>query len=293
MLIFILCLLILCAGIYIYIESTALSVTEYSYTFDRLKVDEFDFVMLSDLHGKDYGNDNGKLKELIDEADPDAIILAGDMITAGGSYKYDPGEYKTTLSLLEYLVKKYPVYYGMGNHEEKIRRESGPYRAKWEGYTKELEKMGIRILQNETVYLEKEGIRLYGLDLEHKYYRKLKEFPLEEGYLKGILGEPDRDEISVLIAHFPDKFPVYAAWGADLVLSGHTHGGIVRLPFLGGVISPQLKLFPKYDSGEFRLKGSAMILSRGAGSHTIPIRINNRAEIVHVKFRKKEPVSPE
>ena len=79
-------------------------------------------------------------------------------------------------------------------------------------------------------------------------------------------------------------FPAYAEWGADLVLSGHVHGGIMRLPLLGGVISPTLRLFPRYDGGLFQEGGSTMILGRGLGSHTIPIRIFNPGELVVVEL---------
>ncbi|MCR5733155.1 MAG: metallophosphoesterase [Lachnospiraceae bacterium] len=274
------------AGIYIYKESTSLSVTDYTYTFDRLKADEFNFVMLSDLHGMDYGQDNRRLLELIDRISPDAVLLAGDMITTGHFCRYNSDEYRTTLSLIKELSTRYPVYYGIGNHEEKLRRYVSDGCDKWDGYTKDLSGYGIHILQNETVCLDKEGIVIYGLDLDHKYYRRFRDLPVPDGYLEGIFGEPDRDKVSILIAHFPDQFEAYAKWGADLVLSGHVHGGVIRLPFFGGVVSPQLKLFPKYDSGEFKLNRSTMILTRGAGTHTIPIRINNRPEIVHVKLKK-------
>lgn len=87
-----------------------------------------------------------------------------------------------------------------------------------------------------------------------------------------------------MIAHNPEYFPAYAEWGADLVLSGHVHGGLMRLPFLGGVIAPSMKLFPKYDGGVFEEHGSTMILSRGLGTHTLPIRIFNPGELVVIRL---------
>ena len=141
------------------------------------------------------------------------------------------------------------------------------------------------ILENEAVSIDEAGIIVYGLSLVLKYYRKIRDLELPEGYLENIFGKVSSDKYSVLLAHFPDRFRQYAEWGPDLVLSGHVHGGIVRLPFLGGVISPQLKLFPKYDSGMFREGRSTMILSRGIGTHTIPLRVNNRAEIVHITLK--------
>ena len=89
------------------------------------------------------------------------------------------------------------------------------------------------------------------------------------------------------MAHNPDYFEEYAAWGADLVLSGHVHGGMMRLPILGGVVSPAFKLFPKYDGGLFQQGKSTMILSRGLGMHTIPIRIFNPGELILLKICPK------
>lgn len=101
-----------------------------------------------------------------------------------------------------------------------------------------------------------------------------------ETYVEGLLGKSRRDCFELLIAHNPDYFDNYAKWGADLTVSGHVHGGIMRLPVLGGVISPMLRLFPKYDGGLFEKDGRQMILSRGLGMHTIPVRIFNPGELV-------------
>ncbi|MCR4654683.1 MAG: metallophosphoesterase [Lachnospiraceae bacterium] len=276
----ILALLILC-GIYVYIESTALSVVRYTIASDKLKLSEYDIVMLSDLHETVHGKDNEEVLSIIDGIGPDAVFFAGDMITASENH---PLNYEKTLSLIRRIAKKYPIYYGIGNHEEKLKRP--PYKNidNWNYYTGELQKSGIHILQNEIVRIEEAGITVYGLDLEYQYYRRLRERKIPEGLLKDIFGEADRDSFSILIAHFPDQFESYAAWEPDLVLSGHVHGGIIRVPFLGGLISPQLKLFPKYDSGEFMIGKTRMIISRGTGSHSVPIRINNRAEITHIRL---------
>lgn len=98
--------------------------------------------------------------------------------------------------------------------------------------------------------------------------------------MRRLLGRPDPEKFSLLIAHNPDFFETYADWGADLVVSGHVHGGLMRLPVLGGVISPAIRLFPAYDGGEFRKGKAAMILGRGLGTHTLPIRIFNPGELV-------------
>ena len=124
------------------------------------------------------------------------------------------------------------------------------------------------------------------LIMEHDYYRKLMTRRIPDDYLEGKFGSNDRSRVSVLIAHNPEHFDKYALWKPDYVLSGHVHGGIINIPPFGGFVSPQFKLFPKYDAGVFEKDGSVMILSRGLGSHTIPIRIFNKAEVIIIDIRR-------
>ena len=111
---------------------------------------------------------------------------------------------------------------------------------------------------------------------------------MAEDYLNTTIGKTRRGRCNILIAHNPDYFEEYSDWGADLVLSGHIHGGIMRLPVLGGVIAPSYRLFPKYDGGIFKEKNSTMLLSRGIGSHTIPLRFFNPAELHAVTIKPAE-----
>ena len=102
---------------------------------------------------------------------------------------------------------------------------------------------------------------------------------MDPEYLPGILGQPSEEYFNILIAHDPDYFPKYADWGADLVLACLVLGGMVRVHICGkGVVSPYVRLFPKYDGGEFTLGKTRMLLSRGLGMHTIPIRLFNPGE---------------
>ena len=113
---------------------------------------------------------------------------------------------------------------------------------------------------------------------------------MEPGFIEkklGNVGKSERDKYQVLIAHNPLYFPEYAEWGADMTVSGHVHGGIIRLPLLGGVISPAIALFPKYDGGKYMRGDKAMILSRGLGTHTIHVRFNNPGEVSVIKVRRE------
>lgn len=237
------------------------------------------FVLLADLHNKSFGKGNEKLLAAIDEISPDGILTAGDMLTAERG-----ADFANALTLMERLAKNYPIYYGMGNHEYRLGLYPEHYPGMYEGYAAGLKKAGIEPLINETAYLPTWNIAVCGAQIDRDYYRHFKRAPMEPSYLKKLLGTPDRETFQLLIAHNPVYFDAYADWGADLVVAGHVHGGIMRLPFLGGVLSPSLTLFPKYDGGMFKERGSTMILSRGLSSHTIPIRIFNPGELVVIEL---------
>ncbi len=269
---------------YIYRECTLVTVSEYEFSDPRLKKDSYCLVMLSDLHETRHKNDNEEVMRLIDRIAPDGVFFAGDMITAGNDH---PLDYSVTLSLIKRIAEKYPIYYGIGNHEEKLKRYPSKGLENWDYYTGELSRFNVSILQNERVLIEEAGIMVYGLDLEYEYFRKIWDKPVEDGHLKELIGERDGRYYSILLAHFPDQFEAYVKWGAELILSGHVHGGVINVPFLGGLVSPQLKLFPKYDAGEFKKGASTMIVSRGIGTHTVPLRINNRAEVVKIVLKRE------
>ena len=155
-------------------------------------------------------------------------------------------------------------------------------------YEEGLQKLGIKRMINETRVLDRYAVSITGCEVDRRYYKRFHKVPMKKEYLDGLLPEQRTDCFQILLAHNPDYFPVYAAWGADLVLSGHLHGGVARLPFLGGVISPRLQLFPHYDGGKFTYGNSTMIVSRGLGMHTIPFRFNNPGELVDITIRKRK-----
>lgn len=241
------------------------------------------FVVLADLHGRSFGKENQKLLDKIAELKPDGIMIAGDMITA------KPGrDFTTSIAFIRRLEERYPVYYGSGNHEYRM----GIYPEKYGDMSKEYEtaiagKNLIR-LHTDSVVLEESNICVSGLEIDREFYKKWKAPTMDGNYIKEKLGEYDKERFQILIAHNPSFFPAYAEYGADLVLSGHVHGGIAKLPLLGGVISPALRLFPKYDGGRFEEKDSVMILSRGLGTHTIPIRFLNPGELVEIVLEPEQ-----
>lgn len=235
-------------------------------------------VLLADLHNKVYGEHNEELFRAVRREHPDLILVAGDMII-GKSELY----YKDAMEFAARLPSICPVYYSLGNHEQRMKE--GPDRQGREAYGRykgTLEKAGICFLENEHAECMLDGLKvqIHGLELPMPTYGKFKRHVVTSGDVAECIGKADPDRFQILMAHNPVYFPAYKAWGADLTVSGHLHGGIVRIPGLGGVITPQAVLFPKY-SGEMTIEGNqAIAVSRGLGTHTINLRVLNSAEVV-------------
>lgn len=267
-------------------DTTHFETTEYSVTDPRIKK-SCRAVVLADLHNQRYGRDNALLLEAIRKGKPDFVLIAGDMLTASPGKEFQPA-----IDLLGELVKSYPIYYGVGNHEYRLWLYRETYGDMGKRYEEALEGIGVREMKNETLLLEDYGIAVTGSQIHQRYYRRRRPVAMKETYLPRILGRPDPETFTILLAHHPDYFPQYAAWGADLTLSGHVHGGVVRVPFWNkGVISPAVKFFPEYDGGLFEKNGNYMLLSRGLGCHTIPVRLFNPGDLLFLEFcpgEKKE-----
>lgn len=252
----------------------------YTVQDQRIKRD-FRAVLLADLHNKSFGKGNESLLQAIDELQPQMILVAGDMMTA------KPREdFAVAADLLKKLSEKYPIYYGSGNHEYRTGIYPETYGSMYEEYSQAMEEIGVKWLINAREELTEYGICIYGAEIDKQFYKRFKPQEMPAGYMQEILGRVDKEQYNILLAHNPVYFENYGAWGADLVLSGHIHGGIVRVPFWGkGVVSPSITLFPKYDGGSFELPDSRMILSRGLGVHTIPVRLYNPGEVVVIDFK--------
>lgn len=273
-------------GLFVYFQSTGFTVSEFIMKTDKKLKKDLNIVLLTDLHDTDLDDkDNATVLNKIDEIDPDFVLLAGDMITSYMQPRYNSD---TTFSFLKKLSEHYTVYYGLGNHEQRYLSEPNKFPDKYNNLKKYVEECGIKFLSDAKVDLPEDNISIYGLNIPIEYYRRVVTKKLPDDYVESIFGKADADRYNILLAHNPDQFPIYANWEPDLVCSGHVHGGIVRIPGLGGVISPQLKLFPKYDWGIFNEGKVTMLLSKGIGWHTIPIRIFNKAEIVHVTIKGKK-----
>ena len=258
-------------------------ITRYTIKTDKEigDLDGKNLVLISDLHLCEYGRNNEQVFAALSKINPDKIFIAGDLVI--GNRKYDTVIAK---DFVNELSKKYDVYFANGNHEQRMRENRNVYGNKYRTFIKGINK-NIKVLNNRSTDIN-EYVRVTGFTAHNSYFVKFRVMPMELKYINKKIKKCDRRKYNILIAHSPEYFDIYKDWGADLVLSGHNHGGIVRLPFLGGIISPQYKIFDKYDKGVFRKEKSTMILSSGLGSHTINYRFNNRPEIVIFTINKNK-----
>lgn len=236
-------------------------------------------VYIADLHGKRYGKGNSKLLKAIRKENPDIILCGGDMITAAKGNGYE-----TASSFMKELLKDYLVYYSNGNHEYRARIYPETYKSLYYDYMSDIESDNLKVLVNEGFYLEDYNIEITGLEIDRRFYKKLRIVKMDDGYVKSELGDKNEDRYTVLLAHNPDYFKKYSKWGADLTLSGHLHGGLVRFPLFGGMASPGVRFFPKYSGGVYRKNNRHLIVSRGLGTHTIPLRLFDPGELVVIDF---------
>lgn len=260
-------------------DSSRFVIKTYTFQSGKLKKN-CRIVFLSDLHNKEYGAGNERLLQAIEELSPDLVLVGGDMLTA------KPGaSFEKAVALLLQCGGKYPVYYALGNHEYRVRIYPENYDTMYQDYMEKFAGSDVRFLDNESCSLPEYGIRLTGLTLAKAYYKRFGKRKLGEGYLQETIGRADSFSFQIVLAHNPEFFPDYAAWKPDLVLSGHIHGGVARIPGLKGLISPSMLPFPRYDGGLFEEYGSRMVISRGLGMHTIPVRLFNPAELVVIELQ--------
>lgn len=272
--------------VYLWIENKNMVVT--NYLLEQKKVpDNFHdmrFVCITDLHYNQYGKGNARLLKAIHESKPDVILIAGDLVVTA-----KPKKIEVAYHFLSELTKRYPVYYAPGNHELKWEHSIGCDKEFYQNFLENLKKLGVCYLNNESLTLKKgsDTLIIRGLSLPLRFFVKGKQkVKISVDEIESLIGKTKEDAYEILLAHIPDYFESYALYGADFILSGHVHGGIMKLPFLGGVISPSYELFPKYDSGIFKKGRTVMFLSRGLGTHTIPVRVFNRPELLCVEIRK-------
>lgn len=272
---------------YLYIKYNVNTLEVTKYVVENKKVpkefDGYNIVQISDLHSKLFGENNKKLIQKIKSLNPDIVVVTGDLIDG------ENNNYNVALDFMKEISKLYRVYYIIGNHEQKSLIKK--YKDEYKDYFNKLHKIDFVNLDNNKVEIVKgdSNINLYGLTVPYSCYKYLfdnqETTSIDIDFLEEKLGKVDREQFNILLAHTPFYFDEYEKWGADLTLCGHVHGGIVRLPIVGGLLSPDRKFFPKYDLGEYTKNKSTMIVSKGLGGSKVLIRVNCKPEIVNIKLK--------
>jgi len=240
------------------------------------------------MHGKTFGMENIGLANKIKSLKPDILFITGDMMS---STINDEGAF---FEFLDHFDRACPMYMCLGNHEQIASQlpNLSENNNRFSNYINNLTEKGVTLLDNRKITVEngEDSINIFGLTPELYHYSRRDIEPydenlsLTESYIESVLGKSPK-ELNILLAHNPAYFEEYVSWGADLTLSGHIHGGIIRIPFLGGLFSPEKIFFPKYDAGLFESGDSKMIVNRGLGYSKINIRLFNRPEISLVELK--------
>lgn len=265
-------------------EIVTFKITHYDIHSNKLNglEQERKILFLTDLHNNCYGKCNKKLISAIQKEQPDMILIGGDMLVG----KPDISQ-KVALEFVKQLGAICPVYYANGNHEQRMKLYPEVFGTVYQEYKEELAAEGIYFLENDHVNMnwDKVEVQLHGLEIPAECYKKFQKTTLSTQQVNACIGQADASKYQIVLAHNPVFADTYKEWGADLILSGHLHGGVVRIPGMGGIITPQFRLFPKYSGEYTRKDGTAIVVSRGLGTHTIKIRFLNPAEIVvlHIK----------
>lgn len=265
---------------------------ETFYTLESRKIEEpVRLILLTDLHQKSFGSGNEELIGRVEALKPDAILIAGDMVNKKKT------DWDCAVELCGKLADIAPVYYGLGNHENTalygsdLNKDFLEASADVLGESQEdfaplvrdkeawdaLEKTGVHLVQNssETVELNGNSVEIGGVSTN------LSSFWPYSGQFITRFSDSSPDRFKILICHCPDVAARYLSDAAiDLAVSGHNHGGLIRIPGKGGLISASLELFPEYDAGLFELDSMSLLVSRGLGGHGLVPRVFNQPELV-------------
>lgn len=256
--------------------NTALGLS--TYTIESEKIPEsfsgFRIAQVADLHNAEIGEENKKLLEMLKKAEPDIIVITGDLIDSRRT------DIEVALQFVEQAVEIAPCYYVTGNHESRLAKQA------YQEFETAIYESGVHVLHDEEVVVERDGysISIVGVD----------DISFAQRYGgTGYVGESDKlselfsaAEYKILLSHRPELFPIYVDANVDLVFAGHAHGGQLRFPFIGGIFAPNQGFFPEYDAGVFIKDGTNMVVSRGIGNSIFPLRFNNRPELIVVELSK-------
>lgn len=238
--------------------------------------DGFILCQVSDVHNEARGEGNAALLRALREAAPDLICITGDFLDSRRT------DLDFALELAGQLTEIAPAVYATGNHEARLKDLSALEAG--------LAARGVRVLRDDWTPLARGGEEIALLGLDDPGFAAGEDWTLAEGLdqtqarLSALLAQAG-DRFSLVLSHRPELLPAYAEAGADLVLSGHAHGGQVRLPGIGGLFAPGQGILPRLTSGVYARGETRLVVSRGLGNSAFPLRVFNPPEIVTVTLR--------
>lgn len=255
-----------CAYIIIGFTNTKLEVNEYTYTSTKLPkdFDGYKIVQLSDLHHKNFGTNQSELIELIKAQKPDLILLTGDIVDE------DHTDMKSVEDLFKGIEGVAPIYYTTGNHELDSKAKS-----QYGQLLNLMDKYGVVDLDDESVEISKGDSSIY---LHGQMFRSY--------YVTDYLSEADRGKFNILMYHCSDYFDLISNYGYDIIFAGHSHGGIIRLPIIGGIFGNSGDYFPDYAGGVYYKDNCTLFSNRGLGDAKVP-RFYNPPEILSITLKCK------
>lgn len=269
---------VVCISGYLFWGNNSIQISEHEYTNQEVPAafDGFTIAQISDLHNKNFGEFQDKLIDELAEIDPDIILITGDIIDRR---HYD---LEIALDLVKGAAKIAPVYYVTGNHEA--------WSDQYEITKTWLIEKGAIFMDDRDVILKRgeAGIKLCGVSDPDFLTTTYEQGNDVSKITKQLATWKKDDSFNILLTHRPELFDLYADNNLDLVFAGHAHGGQVRIPFIGGFVAPDQGFFPKYISGPYEKNGTTMYVSSGLGNSLIPVRINNRPEILVVTLLELE-----
>lgn len=261
-------------ALWLYVTNTIITTTNINIESKKIPLDfnNFKIAHVSDLHNHDWKN---QLINKIEKASPDIIVITGDLVDSSKP------DFDIALDFISKVKDLAPIYYVSGNHEAWL--------SNFESLRLRLEKAGVNMLDDKSLFIEKASskIQIFGL-ADPDFKARGRADYIQAALIEEKLGElVNKDLYNILLSHRPEHFLSYVDKEVDLVLSGHAHGGQVRLPFIGGLVAPNQGFFPKYTSGTYSEDQTTMVVSRGLGNSIIPIRFNNPPELVFINLKAR------
>ena len=255
----------------------ALELNTYTIVSAKLSesFDGYRIVHVSDLHNAEIGNGNEKLINMISSAEPDIIVITGDIIDSRNT------NVDIAFDFILKAVDIAPCYYVTGNHEARID-EYADLKAK-------MISAGVYIIDDDCKSIEIGGDSIALIGVNDPSFQTNYLTGDSASVMSSKLSEIDwdKDTFSVLLSHRPELFDLYVKNDVDLIFSGHAHGGQFRLPLIGGLVAPNQGIFPEYDSGVYTEGNTNMVVSRGVGNSIFPFRVNNRPEIILIELKSQ------